>query len=257
MEIYKKRRYAKILSLLFLTIIFLSSKSLHADVYTYNFSDDLEIWDISGTYEDDGLGCTISLTMNQDSKGKITGSGLASCDIYSVDINMAYDIKGTIKQKNNTAAIKLSIKYKGTAEYMGDSYKFTAKQKVNAEIDAADQMMYGTIKVKLKMAGEKISEKSVFSERLPYDMDGSFNLTIELDRDGKKLFGNSVIELSNGNRYSLSAKGKVNNKKGQAKLKLKGDNTASKGCKLQLIIDERDDSVKSIKGKVAGQKIKN
>ena len=140
---------------------------------------------------------------------------------------------------------------------MGESYKFTADEKVNAEIDTADQMMYGSIKVKLKMAGEKISEKSVFSEPLPEDMDGSSNLTIELDRDGKKLVGNSILELSNGNRYPLSAKGKVNNKKGQAKLKLKGDNTSSKGCKLQLIIDESDDSVKSIKGKVTGQKIRN
>ena len=140
---------------------------------------------------------------------------------------------------------------------MGESYKFTANEKVIAEIDADDKMMYGTIKVKLKMAGEKVSEKSVFSERLPKDMDGSFSLTIEMDRDGKKLVGNSILELSNGNIYSLSAKGKVNDKKGQAKLKLKGDNTASKGCKLKLIIDDSDDSIESIKGEVSGQKIRN
>jgi len=257
MEIYKKRRLVKLLSFLFITIIFLSSKGLYAEVYYYDSSGELEIWDISGTYEDDGLGCDISLTMNQDGKGKITGSGSASCYIYGVDINMAYDIKGSIKQKNNTATVKLSLKFKGTAEYMGESYKFTAIEKVKAEIDAADQMMYGTIKVKLKMAGEKVSEKSTFSEPLPEDMDGSFNLTIEVDQDGKKLVGNGTLELSNGIRYSLPAKGKVNNKKGKSKLELKGDTTASKGCKLKLIIDESDDSIESIKGKVLGQKIRN
>jgi len=257
MEIFKERRHEKFLSMLFLTIIVLSSKGLYADTYSYNFTHELEIWDVSGTYKDDALGCSISFTMNQDGKGKIAGSGSAGCYIYGVDINTTYDIKGSIKQNDNTATVKLSFKYKGTAEYMGERYKFTANEKVTAEIDAADQMMYGTIKIKLKMAGEKVSERSVFSEPLSADMDGSFYHTCKVDQYGKKLVGNGTLELSNGKKYSFSAKGKVNDKKGESKLKLKGDTSASKGSKLNLIIDENDDGIESIKGKVCGQKISN
>jgi hypothetical protein len=253
MKIYRKRRSVTFLPIFFLTIVVLSSKGVYAQPYSYDFTSELAVWDLSGTYEDEALDCYVSLTMNQDARGKITGSGSANCSVWEsgilVDLNFTYDIKGSVKQNNNIATVKLSIKFRGTAEAMGESFKFTASEKIMAEIDASNQVMTGTIKVKAKVAGERMSETAGFYEDLPDDMDGSFNLTFEAYPEGNNLVGDGTLTLSNGEQFSFSVKGKTRDKTGETKFKLKGDAT-----KLKLMI-ESDDSLNSIKGKVLGQKI--
>ncbi len=243
-------KYWKQIVMLLLLILFLSPRYSYADTYSYDFTGDLSIWDVSGSYTDDAMGCSVVLTMNQDTQGKITGGGNAQCSISGVDINMTYDIKGSIKKQNSTTTVKASIKFSGGASYMGESFKFSASEKITAEIDPASEMMYGTIKVKVSVAGERVSETTSFSETLPDDMDGTFDLIFDVNQAGKGLLGSGNLEISNGETFMFSVKGKTNDKKGESKFSLTGD-----GCKLKLTIDAIDDHIRSLKGKVLGQKV--
>lgn len=247
---------------LFVTILFLYPISSFADTYTYHLDDHgLCIWDISGTHTDDSIaGCNISLTLAQDAKGKITGGGSASCSVYEqgvlIDIYMNYSVKGKIKQKNGIAIEKMSAKFKGNASAMGETFKFTASEKIMAEISCGDTTMNGTVKGKvcIKNLGCE-SFRGAFTQSLPPGMDGSSLLEFVVDQVGKKLLGDGDLELSNSRSIDFEVKGKHNSKKDESSFALKGTGN-SKGCKLKVKIDESNGQPISIKGKVFGQSLK-
>ena len=246
----------------FVTILFLCPISSFADTYTYHLDDHgLCVWDISGTYTDDSMvGCNISLTLAQDAKGKITGGGSASCSVYEagiwIDIDMDYSVKGNIKQKKGIAIAKMSAKFKGNASAMGETFKFTAREKIMAEISSGDSTLNGTVKGKacIKKVGCE-SFEGTFTDSLPPDMDGSSTLVFDVDQAGKKLLGDGVLTLSNLDTINFQVKGKYNSKKDESQFALKGTGN-SKKCKFKVKIDESDGQPISIKGKVFGQSLK-
>lgn len=248
--------------IVFVTILFLYPISSFAVTYTYDLDDHgVCIWDISGTYKDDSMaGCNISLTLAQDAKGKITGGGSASCSVYEqgilIDIDMSYTVKGNIKQKKGIAIAKMSAKFKGNASAMGETFKFTAIEKIMAEISCGDTSLNGTVKGKacVKKLG-CVSFRGAYTESLPADMDGSSTLVFVVDQVGKKLLGDGVLQLSNSSTINFNVKGKYNSKKDESSFASKGTGD-SKGCKLKVKIDESDDQPISIKGKVFGQSLK-
>lgn len=248
--------------IVFVTILFLYPISSFAVTYTYDLDDHgVCIWDISGTYTDDPMaGCNISLTLAQDAKGKITGGGSASCSVYEqdiwIDIDMSYTVKGNIKQKKGIAIAKMSAKFKGNASAMGETFKFTAIEKIMAEISCGDTSLNGTVKGKacVKKFGCE-SFRGAYTESLPADMDGSSTLVFVVDQVGKKLLGDGVLQLSNLSTINFNVKGKYNSKKDESSFASKGTGD-SKGCKLKVKIDESDGQPISIKGKVFGQSLK-
>ena len=246
------KRYLTLLLLVF----FLCNRCLGADSYSCDFTGELYIWDISGSYTDSAMGCTVSYVMTQDAKGKITGYGTASCSIMGVDIDMSYNIKGSVGQKNNVATLKVNIKFLGTASYLGETYKFSASEKITAEINATTQTMSGILKVCAAIPALRYRECDTigYSAEVPPDMDGSSSLQFDVTEDGNKLLGSGTLTLSNGGVFVFSVKGKYNPKKDLSIFKLKGD-TSSKGCKLNIKIDESTDLITSLKGKALGQKI--
>lgn len=247
----------------FVTILFLYPISSFAVTHTYHLDDyGLCIWDMSGTYTDDSItGCNISFTLAQDAKGKITGGGSASCSVYEpsvgwIDIDMGYSVKGNIKQKNGIAKVKMSLKFKGNASAMGETFKLTAMEKIMAEISCGDTTINGTVKAKacIKKVGCE-SFRGAFTDSLPPGMDGSSLLVFVVDQVGKKLLGDGVLELSNLSTINFNVKGKYNSKKDESSFASKGTGD-SKGCKLKVKIDESDGQPISIKGKVFGQSLK-
>lgn len=242
---------------LVMMLVFLSPMNLCADQLFIDSETDLpcntSIWDITGNYYDNVLDCYLMLTMSQDAKGKITGYGCDGCSVYGVDLNFCYDIKGKIKQKRGIATVKIKMKINGTV----DGAKFKGTETVKAEIDPYSQALIGVIKVKACVKGVGCeSGKSAFYDDLPYGMDGSWFLEINAYDDGKKIMGDGLLILANGRQVNMTAKGKINTKKEEAKVKFKGLKTDadSKGSKLLIKLDEND-NVLSIKGKVLNQKI--
>jgi hypothetical protein len=229
---------------------------LYADSYSYDFTGEFYLWDISGDYSDDSMGCTIDYTITQDAKGKITGFGGASCSIYGVDIDMTFDIKGSVKQRNGICSVIMNMKFIGTATDGYETLKFKASEKVKAQIDPGAGLIEGTVRVCIAIAGYgSYCDTVAFSVLVPVDMDGSSQLDFDANLAGKKLIGTGTLELSNGDTYDFTVTGKYNAKKNQSTLTLKGTGSA-KGCTFKIKVDEGSGDIDSLKAKVLGQCIK-
>ncbi len=244
--------------LLLLPLLFLCPQRLSAQtVYNYSFTGDLSIWDVSGTYTDDSIGGTINYTIAQDAKGKLTGFGTADVTIEDVDISMQFDIKGSVKQRNGIATVKLSLKFTGTATYMSETYRFRASEKVTAEINTATAVMNGIVKVSVTVQGVGSERETAnISMTIPGDMDGSSDLDFEVNEDGRKLTGTGTLTLSNGETYDFTVSGKFNERKNESTFTFKPADNDAKGCKLKIKINEGTDQISSLKGKVLGQCVK-
>jgi hypothetical protein len=241
---------------LLLVIFFTPIQRAFAESYYFDFEGDLHVWDISGSYTDDSLGFNISYDMTQDAQGKLTGSGSASCSVEGIDVDISFDITGSIKQTGGIAIVKMSFKFRGTASDGYDTYKFTASAKVTAEINLDSGTIEGTAKVRVSIRGYgSYSDESLYTEELPLDMDGAFTLDLNVSEAGRKLQGTGALTLSSGDIYYFSVTGKYNSKTDESSFTFKGDGS-SKGCSLKIKVDESDDSITSLTGKVLGQKIK-
>lgn len=246
-------------------VLLFSSHNLHADSYSYEFEDasELSIWDVSDyvsdSFSDELMECSMDLIVNQDSKGKLTGGGSADCYIYidddgtTIEMKMTYAINGAITQKNGIANVSISIKFRGNAYAMGKEFKLSASEKVSAEINPYEKTIAGNVKVRVSVAGQRVSDTIHFYEPLPADMDGSFDLSFDANQAGKKLLGDASLILSNGDSYPFSVQGKTDVKKNTSQFTLKGDDEYAKGCKLAIKIDENNGDIISLKGKVLGQ----
>jgi hypothetical protein len=255
------------LGLMLMTMaVFLLPLNGYAEHYEINWYDILGetlIWDLSGSYSDEFLGCELTYELSQNAKGKITGSKHVVCSGYleghSVDMEFDLDLKGKIKQKNGVATVKISMKIKGIADVPDMAIygaKISGKQKITAAIDPVSRTLIGTVQEKVSIKGlPSIKETDDFSIALPSGMDGTWSLAIDVNDDGKKMVGGSQLWLSNGRILPFFAKGKYKAKTNETKFTLKGTDNAS-GCKLSPVINEGTRrNVTSIKGKVLGQKI--
>ena len=195
---------------------------------------------------------TLSYTLIQDSKGKVTGSG--TFDYFSDENDMSIDveIKGNVKGKNNIVTLKYKPKGK-------DAEGNKIQSDLTLELDESILSLVGLEKMKIcgKGTGCEKTETNV-SLAVPDGMTGEAELSIDatIDKKGKKLERTGELTLSNGDMYNLSAKGKYNSKKDETKFSLKGVNEATKGIKFKLIINEGSGDMTSINAKVLGQQLK-
>jgi hypothetical protein len=195
---------------------------------------------------------TLSFTLIQDAKGKVTGSGTFVDSSDENNISIDVEIKGKVKGKNNIVTLKYKVKGKDA-----DGNKL--KDKVSLVLDESSLSLVGIEKFKIcaKGAGCEKTEAAV-SLDVPDGMTGGAVLSIdaELDEKGKKLEGTSELTLSNGDIYNLYAKGKYNSKKEETKYSLKGVDASTKGIKFKLKINEGSGAMMGIRGKVHNQNLK-
>jgi len=222
---------------------------------TYDFDGLLYIWDISGSYSGpiDVQGITLNLdyVISQDTSGKITGTGTADAIYGSADIDIPFDVKGSVGQKNGNACVNLSFKGNGPADVEGETVKFTFSEQLRGGIiDPCSNEISGEAKVRLSARGVSARETILFTEPLPDDMDGSATLSISCAPSGKRLLGTGELTLSNDETYNFGVKGTYNVRKDESSLTLKGD---ARGNSLKMKIDGSDGRIKSLNGKVLGQ----
>jgi hypothetical protein len=222
----------------------------------YDFDGLLYIWDLSGSYSnsiDSSIVFDIDYTMTQDTDGKITGYGNAQASVdtdYGIaDIDIPFDVKGSVSQKNGTAFVKLSFKGEGTVSLDGDSFNVNWSSTIKAIIDPASNEITGEVKVCLSSARETVP----FTQPLQDDMDGSAILSISCAPSGRNLLGTGELTLSNDDTYNFGVKGTYNVKKDESSLTLKGE---AKRNSLKMKIDGSDGRINSLNGKVLGQVLK-
>lgn len=221
------------------------------------------LWNMTGSYLGELLGCELTFNLSQDAKGKLSGNahvtGEGYLEAHRVEMDCDLDIKGSIKQKPGYSEVTITAKISGTADVpdkgISDA-KMSGTKKITATIDPTSLTLIGKVQDKVSIKGfASLSEPGDFSSALPEDMDGTWSLEIKVNDQDKKMVESCLLWLSNGDILPFSAQGKYKAKTDETRFTLKGTEEA-KGCKLSPVIKESTGEVVSITGKVLGQTIK-
>jgi hypothetical protein len=229
-----------------------SQAVMPAGHYEYDFSGTAMLWDVSGGYDDEFglLEIDMSIDLTMDPSGSFIATGYASASMDGIDVDMDYRITGSVKGKGAVTTVTMQMVANGTADDGWDTVGFSASQKFKGTIDPVRCTIYGFLKIKISVEGEgSTSASAEFEMGLPDGMTGEFLLLSDLESwDGVNVVGEGQIVLSNGTSYGFAITGKYSAKKDQTKVSFSG---AAGKMKTQLV----DESLASLKGKVAGQKL--
>jgi hypothetical protein len=247
------------------TIVCLPMQATMADTYTYTLDDAVSVWDVSGSYSeyDPTLRGTIYYDLTQDAAGLITGYGNADASISGVSLDMDFNITGSIKQSGGVATVKLSLKATGNVyiDIDGDGYDetipFKASESIKIVIDEVSQIMTGKVKVCVSVKGYGSGCGSAeISLDLPYDMDGTSDLTLELDPGVKPntVVGTGQLILSNGTTCNLVVTGKLN--PNTQVLTATAKDPMVKSSKITIKLNDGNDTLTALSGKALGQSLK-
>jgi hypothetical protein len=195
---------------------------------------------------------TLSYTLIQDAKGKVTGSGTLDFSDAAITTSIGIDIKGKVNGKNGVVTLKNKMKGKDAA---GNK----VQNNVMLTLNENTLSLVGTEKIKICQKGAGCLKFDIsIALNVPDGMTCETILSIDAEPDerGRKLEGTAELTLSNGDEYPLSAKGKYNSKKMETQFQLKGVADSTKGIKFKLKIDEESDAATFINGKALGQQLK-
>ena len=234
-----------------------------AGSYTVEFDGNVSLWDISGTYSEDLGGLTVDYTLSVDPAGKITGYGAANyAGSYGLGIDTTFHVTGTVSTAGSVTRVTLNMTLKGAGQFQGSTINFSSSIRENLEIDTEGFAMVGTTSGNVSLSvrgmgnfGEKIPPTEV-SLDLPYDMDGTWDLTLNATGSGPKITGTGQIILSNGSVHGFTIAGTYAARTDLAKIALKGM-FANKSLAANLVANfsQAGMNVRSLKGKALGQTI--
>jgi hypothetical protein len=236
--------------------------AIAAGTYTMEFDGNVTLWDVSGSYTEDIGGISIDYTLSVDPAGKITGYGSADYGGgYGINIDMTFKFSGTVKTVGAITRVSLSMTMKGSGTVQGYTFGFTASIQENMEIDTDAYTMVGTTsgKITLSVRGRKASQaipKTEITLELPYDMDGSWDLSLNVTPNKTKLAGTGRITLSNGTVYDFNVSGTYTLKTDLSNIAMKGA-PANKAMTANIVANcgNLQMNVKTLKGKALGQTI--
>jgi len=231
--------------------------------YTVEFDGNVTLWDISGTYSEDLGGLAVDYTLSVDPSGKITGYGSASyAASYGIGIDTTFNISGTVSTAGRVTRVTLSMTMKGSGQFQGSTVNFSASIRESMEIDAETSTLVGTTSGNVSLSvrgfgnfGEKIPTADVALD-LPYDMDGTWDLTLNTVTSGPKITGTGQITLSNGSVFGFTIAGTYAARTDLSKVAMKGTPT-NKAMSANIVANfgKAGMNVRSLKGKALGQTI--
>ena len=187
-----------------------------AGLYKKQFTVVPQLWDVSGTYSQNSQ---TSITIVQDDKGKITGQASVSDD--SGTTVMIGSVVGSIKTIGGVSRISMTMKLKGTVV----TIPATINTQFALDIDPANTELTGTFKTKVCIKARGVGCQSVPGSQqfdLPVDMDGTWDLVMDIQNTSGKLTGTASAVLSNGRSVPLNLNGQYTSSNDLTKLSLKG-----------------------------------
>jgi hypothetical protein len=221
--------------------------------YIYGFTNP-PLWDFSGTYVTTELGLTRTSILNVAPSGTVTGSGnLHYDDTNGIVFNADQTSKGKVTA-NATLGVRLSVK--GSGEFTVDlgegPLTGPLKGSLNATLDPATRTLNGPIVAKLcipKAGCETVSTNTTLN--LPANMDGTWELTLNVQTSGSSVTGTATVTLSSGRELPYTVTGSYSSSTGISKLKLKGTGEAARTA-LSTTVDGAGNLL-TLKGKLFGQ----
>ena len=229
--------------------------------YTYSFDvQSVPLWDVSGPYHlspliNDDISVDFDISVLQDNKGKLYGSGPTTVDIDGEIAQGNYTVKGKILNSGGVTKATVTINVIGTGVIRGASRPYSLTESFALEIDTTGRAVIGTGNGSAKAKGlgaGKITED--INESLPEGMNGGWKLDLGVQTVMKKLSGNSSVNLSNGRSLDFVMGGSYSPPTDSSKVKLTGSGTGA-GAKLSLVGSGEGMGLHQITGKLLGQTI--
>src|SRR6266481_218766 len=112
--------------------------------YTYQFDvTNVPLWDVSGTYHlspdiNGDVPVNFDITVLQDNKGKLYGSGPVTVDIDTQIVPGNYTVKGKIFSSAGVTRATATVKVTGTGVISGVNRPYSLTETYNLEVDSAN-----------------------------------------------------------------------------------------------------------------------
>lgn len=237
-------------------------------LYFQNFNSTPPLWDISGDYSGDiGSGIKLNFSIHQDSSGKISGAGTISSDDGSGTVLAGpATITGAVKSSGNATLVSMTVLTGGSGTVTTGQpaaihpATFTGRVDLHCEINPAggglvvtgrsfSARIMDSVTGRLKSQVTPIISGAVLA--LPNNVNGNWNMLLDLVTNSSKNSGQATIQTSTGFATQLSATGSYSPKTGTSKITLSGN-----GCALSMVISTSGTNMTSqrLKGTVYGQK---
>lgn len=245
----------------------------HADLatgtYSYTFTNDIPLWDISGTYNEVVGPVEVNYTINMDGAGKLLGQGDFTYDSGEGDtLSGNIGVSGTVKSASGVTRVTYTTKLVGDGYISGYYVTFTAQLKEKLEINRDGGVMIGSANGKMTVAVPELHKKGSApiplaenQVNLPPEADGNWNLSLNVATNGLKYTGTALVQLSNGRSIDLSLTGSYSAKTDLSKVSLKTLKTVPPGPSMNLNLvasfEEVEMAIQSLKGKVLGQSLRS
>ncbi len=245
-----------------------SAPALYADRtegdYTFAFGENLKVWDISGSYNEAVGGLTLDYNISSEPSGKFTGQGTATLEDYDTYLNLGFTVNGTMSSAGTVTRVNLTMKMSGSGQVQGYDCTMKATATEKLEVDSASQQLIGTFSGRVsvtvpamhKSASAPIPRTDVQTS-LPAGMTGDWNLAFTVSTNLNKYAGSGTVQVVNGATLPLTLTGSYKPKSDLSKVSLKGQGLF-RSVNLSLALTCTNDvvSVKTLSGKVLGQKLK-
>ena len=246
-------------------VLVLGSGAAYADMgngsYTFDFTNAVSLWDISGTYSG-GIGnFSLNLSIAENPSGQLSGIGTFNVQGLQGSIK---SLSGKIMGSSNNPNVALKMRMSGTGQIQGIHAKVSLLANMHYQLNSADHGLdhpkgSGTITLTDLKTGQTVSASGTFkrsgltSLALPIDSTGAWSLSLTLTPNGNSYTGTASVQLSTGATADFTATGTYNSASDTSKIALVGN-----AGKLNLVISTSGAilNVQSATGKIFGQAVK-
>ena len=246
-------------------VLLLVSGAAYADMgngsYTFDFTNAVPLWDISGTYSG-GIGAfSLNFSIAENPSGKLSGSG--TFNVEGLQGNMK-SLSGKIMGSSNDPQVALKMRMSGTGQIQGIHAKVSLVANMHYRLNSIDHALdhptgSGTLSITDLKTGQHASESGKFkrsdlsSLELPIDATGGWGLSLTLTPNGNSYTGTATVKLSTIATADFKVTGTYNSASDTSKIAMVGD-----AGKLNLVISTSGATlnVESAMGKIFGQTVK-
>jgi hypothetical protein len=185
-------------------------------------------WDLTGSYVTSVAGHPLSLTLVEDSQGRITGTAL----IGGLDagrkglIDLSLPVKGSVKGSGGAVLLKLTIRGADSAGTVRVALSLPLT------LDAEDRQLRGPASGSIRaVAGTTVVTDSL-GLALPASMDGTWSLLFELRQGTRSIGGTATLMLPNGVQRLFAVNGRASGS--MAVLRLTGHPTDPEAARVSI-----------------------
>jgi hypothetical protein len=238
--------------------------------YNHDFSGEVPLWDISGSYSYSDGGTVVDFTLTEDPSGGLTGTGTYNFNNTGIALTGSATITGKISGPSTAPKVSFKVLVtngSGMIEIEGITHDvtFTGTINANSNLDGAhSQLVFTSGSTLLKLLEPSTGRRKTLSGKvnhstlaLPVDSDGDWTLDLTLNPvpSSTKYTGTSTVTTSPapGTPPSFTATGTYTSRTDTSKITLKRT-----GSSLNLLISTAGSNmtVKSANGTLYGQTVK-